>query len=1181
MKTESLPNHSVGPHFPWLLLACCAALGASTSAHAACTYSLPLVCLSDQPIQSANVVKPNIMFILDNSGSMGLDYMPDNASSSNNCRQNWQYNTVYYNPNFDYTAALPKDAMGNTMPSQSLTSAAIDPFKTSVSYRNLSTSFCAQGGEAGTCSTGSSATNSNAQAAYYYKYTGTGTPTPGTCLSNGQYTKVTVSATSCEVGGGVTACPNNSADERTNFANWYSYFRTRRLMVRSGIATAFAPLDNSFRVGFYTINSPSDTTFTSGAAQNIADFSGGAAGTPKGNWYAKLFKVGGNSMTPLQAALDNIGQYYSGNPPNGLNGDPVQYSCQKNFTILSTDGYWNGTQPNRGNWDKTVPAMPLKKGATVYDPADTAATMGSLSIPGLVPGSNFPLPYYEGPTASSNTLADIAMYYWVRDLRTSGAVADNNVPPTPSDPAYWQHMTTFTIGLGVDGTMAYPTALPTPTSGTNWAVPVSNTSTTIDDLWHTAINGHGNYYKVSDPTSLANGLNSALTAIIDSLTYGVGPASSTSDFKSPDQSDFTSYATSYSAVRWSGDVKKYNVSRTTGLKTGTELWSAAKELDSKVNPGLTSTVNPTAYTTRNIVTRKENGAAVDFTYATLSTTQQAALCYKIPPGTGPCVTTSDVDSLVNYLRGDATYEGDYGASGKRFRNRQDKKEIAYYKRDLIGSIVNAQPAYVAAEQRSYQDVVDPGFSNFKASTQSRAATLYVPANDGMVHAFRASDGEELWAYVPSFVISTGTDENGREKGLRALSYQNSGSPAYYHHFYVDATPVVDAVDFARTGGPITASSPSGSWRSLLVGGLGKGGKGYYALDVTSPANGLSTAKAAVLWEFPSAADSSHAAVISGGLMGYSYGRPLITKTHAYGWVVIVPSGYNNADGYGYVFVLNARTGALLETLKTTSQAPGLAHITGLTKASNRYASQVYGGDLNGNVWRFDFGQTPMSPRVSQIFSSSPATPITSLPNVAVDPNTDDRFLFFGTGKYMDVPDRATTGTQYLVALRDGTSSTPKTFASPAALSSLATVSDLMSGVSSAPLGWRYALPSTGERVVAAPIADVRTVVFISLAPTTDPCSPGTSGSAYGLQYDTGASRLIINGTRVPSYFSATGISGATFQSLSSAGTTGAGSGKAQVRIYTTDGNSASTDLDMTNIGGGTRHVGWRELLNEY
>lgn len=1169
MKRRSSPAKSATPGIRRLLAAACAAIGAVPSAQAACTYTLPQVCIANEPIQAANVVKPNVMLILDNSGSMDWDIMSVDSGLSENvnrgarCRKNYQYNTVYYNPNINYTAAVPKNASGTSMGSQTFTSAKNDPFLSS-STTNLSTSFCAVSAQCGSTQTN---VDLRPQNAYYYKYTGTGSP-GDTCAADANYTKVVVGSNSCVVGGDVTACPTG-ADERENFANWYSYFRTRILMAKSGMATAFSTIDDKIRVGFHTINNPGAGNST-GRSLNIDDF----AATQKSNWYSALFSIDPNGGTPLREALSRVGNYYANSgTKTGLSGDPVQYSCQKNFAILTTDGYWNGSDSavSVGNVDGKVPnAMPIKDGASVYNSADT----------GLVQGADFPRPYRDSGSYTK-TLADVAMYYWVTDLRTSGTVAANNVPTTTADPAYWQHMNTIGVGLGVNGQLAFPGDLAALTSGAkNWPQPKADTKTAVDDLWHASINGRGQYYRATDPTSLSASLNAALRAVTDVLTYGVGPASSTSDFKSPDQSDYTTYEASYRVMNWSGDVKKFNVDRTTGLKTGNALWSAAKKLDEKVNPGLTATVNATAYTTRNIVTRRDDtGAAVAFTFATLSPAQQTHLCYKASPGTGPCVANDA--SLVNYLRGDATYEGDYGVTGKRFRNRHDGTETGYYKRDLMGTIVNAQPAYVAAEKRIYQDITDPGYSTFKTSTNTRAPVLYAPANDGMVHALDASTGDELWAYVPSLIIPTGTDENGREKGLRALSYQDGGAPAYNHHFYVDASPEVGAVDFQRAGIQITDSSPSGSWRNILVGGLGKGGKGYYALDVTTPATTLTAARTAVLWEFPSPADPSHAPVISGGLMGHSHGKPIIAKTKRYGWSVIVPSGYNNADGFGYLFILNAQTGALLDTLKTTSAAPGLAKISALAKSNNKIVKEVYGGDLNGSLWRFDLEDPEASPpkpkQVSQIFSSSSNTPITAEPSVAVDPNSGERWVFFGTGKYLDVPDRTATGTQYLVALKDGTVTAPGT-AGVVPLSSLTSVSDLMSGASGVTLGWKYQLPNSGERVVNKPVADLRTVVFSTLAPSSDPCSPGTAGYAYGLEYNTAKSRLTVNGTVQPSIYSATGISAIDIQTT---GKSSGSSGAPQIVIRATDGQSARVGMDTRKINSGTRHVGWRELLNEY
>lgn len=1119
------------------------------------TQQASAVDIEDQPIQSASIIKPNLMFILDDSGSMGWNWMPDGATSTSNCRKNFWYNTIYYNPSIKYDP--PKNALAASFPDQSFTSAETDGFNPSGSNINLSNSFSAAG-ESGT-------------AAYYYMYdNATGTPPAPTtaCKSSSNYVKITVSSTSCNTSYGRT-CPAG-ADERVNFANWYSYYRTRLLMMKSGVATAFSSIGDKYRVGFSSLWG--NDIDNNGPALNfipISDFDG----TQKNAWYSRLYDVRASSGTPLHTALDRVGQYYSGATPFGASPDPVQYSCQKNFAILSTDGYWNSQSVFPGNWDRTVPAsMPIKQGESVYSSTNT----------GLVEGANFPRPYYEGPTVDTSSLADVAMKYWVSDLRTAGANAPNDVATSTSDPAYWQHMNTITIGLGVDGTLAYPTALADIISGVaNWPNAVADSATAIDDLWHAAVNGRGNYYRATDPTSLSTGLSGALRAITDASFFGVGPSVSTNNLGISDYTDFTQYFSSYKIIDWSGDVQKFNVDRATGVKTGAALWSASTRLDAQYPYG------GSQWQTRKIVTKKPNGVTVDFTYANLDATtdldtataglqtQQSALCYKATP-TGACVVNDT--KVVDYLRGDSTYEGDYGVTGKFFRNRKNIAETTYYKRNLLGGIVDFAPVYVAADYREYLDSTDHDYSAYLAMTRSRAKTVYVGANDGMVHALDAANGNELWAYIPSFLIRNENDTAipARENGLRALSYQDNGDPSFSHHFYVNGQSEVGAVNFNHVGTNVQGAT--GDWHTILVGGLGKGGKGYFAIDVTTQATDPTTK---ILWEFPNAASPVT------GQMGYSFGRPIIAKTAQYGWVVMLPSGYNNVDGKGYVFVLNAKTGALLETLDTGVAAPGLAYIAPyLPSYSNAYVEQVYGGDLNGNLWRFDFGATPLSPRVSKIFTSSSATPITTEPTIAIDGNTGNRWLFLGTGQYLNAADRATTGTQYLVALRDGSESAPAAATPAATLASLTVVSNVLTGVAEPAVGWKVALNAgcatgTGgsQRVATAkPQADLRTVLFSTMIPGDDPCSPGACGYLYGLEYSTGKTRLNNNGVPQESVYSSTGIASANFMRTGKMATAPSMGGPV-VQILTGDGQVINIGVDTSNITSGTRHVGWRELLD--
>jgi type IV pilus assembly protein PilY1 len=218
--------------------------------------------------------------------------------------------------------------------------------------------------------------------------------------------------------------------------------------------------------------------------------------------------------------------------------------------------------------------------------------------------------------------------------------------------------------------------------------------------------------------------------------------------------------------------------------------------------------------------------------------------------------------------------------------------------------------------------------------------------------------------------------------------------------------------------------------------MGKGGKSYYAIDVTFPTAVIdeTTAASQVLWEFKNAD------------LGYTYGRPFITKTHAagWGWVVIVASGYNNASGLGKIFFIDAATGSLLKTMSTGSGTPGspsgLAHVAGYTKDyHNQLVEQIYGGDLYGHFWRFDVSDSdPNKWSVVELATLTDAggapQPVTTPPQIEVDlVNGVDRWVFVGHGRLLDDTDltdpKIDDQQQTLYAIRDGTGVSPLPFLS--------------------------------------------------------------------------------------------------------------------------------------------------------
>jgi type IV pilus assembly protein PilY1 len=190
--------------------------------------------------------------------------------------------------------------------------------------------------------------------------------------------------------------------------------------------------------------------------------------------------------------------------------------------------------------------------------------------------------------------------------------------------------------------------------------------------------------------------------------------------------------------------------------------------------------------------------------------------------------------------------------------------------------------------------------------------VYVGTNAGIVHAVHGavtgtSAGRELFAYVPDMLFQGPSGTPG-VSGLAAR-----GDPDFTHKAMVDGSPAAFDVDFSRTQNNARSGLVGGSndWRTILVGGMGKGGRGYYALDITNPAGMTTEALVAtkVLWEISSA----HPDFTE---LGFTYGEPTAVKTRKWGWVLIFASGYNNSDGKGWFFIVNPRNGALLEKIST-------------------------------------------------------------------------------------------------------------------------------------------------------------------------------------------------------------------------------------------------------------------------
>lgn len=1200
--------------------------------------------ITDIPLAVKNSVKPNITFVLDNSGSMdwfsitGTDAL---AQYSNTLIDYYshQVNQIYYNPNVVYTPGVAYNSFSSTTPdglpmanagtgtnTASGGNAAInDPYlpllstgsssprhptvngSPTWSRTNLNTT-CYYSGATPPVNSATSTTNCKAfggayvngpiaRYAYYYEFVGVGTPSPGShpatdyvrrdiISTTATYTRA-ASRTDCSVSGATATC--TFAQELQNFANWWTYYRSRILTMKTAMGQAFSTMTDKYRVGFSTINAFNTTGNTTGDFfWSVADFNSAT----KTNWFKQLYAINPSGGTPLQNALSRVGEYYKGSTMGYSTGsvgddDPVQFSCQSNYAILSTDGFWNSNTVTLGNHDQTVPTVP-------------SSALVPAPVTGLTSGATWPRPIYEGATTSSNSLADVAAYYWITDLRTTGATATNNVPANSSDPASWQHMTTFTIGLGADGSKDYREDYLTASSGfykdvvdgnDNWPVPAQNTNTAIDDLWHAAVNGHGQYFSAKSPTALRTALRKVLDEIVARDGAAAAVAVANANVTSGDNA---LYASSYNSGTWTGDLDSFAIDLVTGVPSSTSSWSggsAQTQLDlrtSAVSDRFIVTYSGTGYSSSGIQFQS-NAATIGGSIATkLSATQDAR--FNTPSAT-------DSAAVIAYLRGDRS-----GETAGTYRTRAH----------ILGDIINAEPVVVRAPSRRY---IDDGYAAFKLANASRTKMVAQASNDGMLHFFNATTGAENWAYVPNLLIETSDPNNSGASVLNMLTRK-----VFTHRMNIDATPFVGDVDFNKTDG----ASGSPNWKTILVGGLGHGGRGIYALDVTTPNVGSETeASNRVLWEFPNA--TTNATVKAN--IGYIFGRPIIVKTKAKGWVVLVAAGYNNGtgadnsggDGHGYLFVLNARTGELIKAIDTTqgstTNPAGLAHISAFVEDSeyNNTVYHVYGGDLLGNVWRFDLSDasdynnwTVKRLAILKDGSSGSANtqPVTTEPQFAVIRTSSGfkRLVYVGTGRYLgdaDVPTVATetvpgSQTQTMYALVDDLTNptgvtpvisdnlrtylTQKTFVDAGTTRSVSGSSP--SYVAPGNKGWfidlydNYGGPvGTGpsERVNTHPALVSGALVFTTNIPNTDPCIPGGSSWINILDYKTGGALLDSSGNPLAA---STSLGNSLASRPVIINLKGVGV-KALTRSSTGQTVTSSTGITPTNPAG--KRAAWREI----
>jgi type IV pilus assembly protein PilY1 len=1156
MKNVKVPQHAIKP----VVVAVAVGLAMLARTGAATDWNL-----SPRPLDLGNSVPANLLFVVDDSGSMDWEIIskdatndgrftgpqPDGSSSAgdggivgrSSCGKVFSYGVQF---NSNQSGSLCSVVVGNEW---RFRNADFNPFyfnprkqyvpwagvdEKSVPFGNVSLSkawdnvyrkdsfAAAEWIDLGTRGPEKSSTaNGDNHVALsggfrFYTWNDDGDKK----FENGEETEYSIGSLSSVPSGWFG---NSVEDVKTNFANWFSYYRGREQVAKAAFGRVVADV-SGVNMGLMTLHDNNNV------ATPLALIDQTPVGeSNRATLMRNIYRINSSGGTPLQQAMKDAGQYLSNQTPSTTSGLPKKSplsaaqggECQQNFVVAMTDGYYNGTY------------------------SDSSPTIGNADK-----GSG---PWDGGAYADkySKTLGDIAMHYYENDIDLTNA---NKVPKIKGvDENSAQHVVTFTIAFGVNGTLS---ADPTdPTAEFTWPDPTSSDAARVDDLRHAAYNGRGEFLTAQNPDELVSSLNYMLSSIQARWGSSGGVAFNSGTLRA----NSLVFEGRYHSSDWHGEFLFLPIDSTGAV--GAPIADAGAIL---------ADATKTDFKKRTIISLDpDTKKAIPFQWSDLS---------KSPTWSAALGSAA----VADWLRGNHECEVSSTlttcATTKSLRNR-----LGGTNGFRLGDVVSSGPAYVAAPHALYEF---DDYASFVAARKDRKPVVYVGANDGMLHGFDASVGNdgkptattatEVFAYVPSAL---------------ALKLKKLSEPGYVHDFFVDGTPTVGDAYFG------------GAWHSVLTSGLRGGGQAVFALDVTDPAQ-FSDANAGklLLWEFSDKDDAD---------LGYTYSQPNIAKLGNGKFAAVFGNGYNSTvadgkvgSGNAVLFVVDLETKSVvkLDTGVGPAQDPegksrpnGLSDVALVDVDADRIADFAYAGDLFGNLWRFDltaadsaswsvsFGGKPLFTARSP---DNKMQSITARPAVGPHPAQAGYLVYFGTGKFLEPSDNSVTGqtTQSFYAIWDkGTKVDPPAFVSFARANLLAQqileqgatrVTSDKSVDWAAQQGWYidlvYKGSNNGERIVTEPLIRNGLVLFTTMSPETVVC--GSDGSGYIMALD------VASGSRLAtSPFDVTGDGQFTSSDLGSLstppGTTVAISGvKVTGGIPSApaviEGAGGMIDLIAVNVSGG-------------
>ncbi len=744
--------------------------------------------------------------------------------------------------------------------------------------------------------------------------------------------------------------------------------------------------------------------------------------------------------------------------------DPVQYWCQKNYIIAMGDTHTHcdkrlpgGTSTSYGAGQCTGNSQTSDQGSLGGDSSINVATMTNAL--GTLEG--------YGNLANTFGFAGSASFY----MSGLSYWAAKDGFRTITDSAGISHLLkakTYVIDVQEYGDKGAPTSgWP---GSQYWLAAKYGGVDTFDasgnpQNWSRTMPGYTGAWPqtllpAGNPADMIAAVRGALSSIASQTGAGSAVGVSTGDLRTGNGTNL--FSATYNTAGWYGDVRAYTLNSNLSISTA-PTWSASKYL----NPTTLNASGSGNWSNRRILTFHDgltasgtadtdplgrqggdfqtSSSSGSLAFGTGFSARQQDLLDRDP---GSSLIDNRGPDRVNYLAGDNSNEG---ATGYNWRSRSVPRSLTLLDgtalttpEGSLGDFINSSPLYVRYPSATNVPAADYlTFKAYAAAVASRTPVLYAGGNDGMLHAFDASDlsdnggttlgatansGKEVLAYVPAAVYSR----------LNQLTWTN-----YAHKYYVDGTPV--AADAQLSSATCTPSADATKcWRTIVTGGLNAGGQGIYAMNVTDPSTFASgAAKSLVLWEFNDRDDAD---------LGYSFVQPIVRKMNNGKWAVIFGNGYNNTDSDGsvsttgdaYLYILYidgpgyAGTGRGQSwTLGTNyhkirlpapnagaaplSPANGLSTVFGIDKDSDNVVDYLYAGDRYGNVWKIDVSNTNPANWGSAFSSGSTPLPlftavtsdtlplreqITSSPIVTTHPN-GGFMVMFGTGSFVDDSDNQT------------------------------------------------------------------------------------------------------------------------------------------------------------------------------